>query len=106
MLKHGPHHLPEVSLLLNLELLSSVKMPLTRLHTHPHIHRLLQNCSSQAHVLALSSENRVQNSRRASSPQSVHSTVHVRPTNFTGTRSPSVFDLQIEGKRQSRLISV
>ena len=93
-------------LLLNLELLVSVKMPPTRLHTRPHIHRSLQNFSSQAHVFALSCENRVQNSRRASSPQSVHSTVHVRPANFTGTSSPSVFDLQIEGKRQSCLISV
>ena len=78
MLKHGPHRLFEVFFLLNLELLSSVKMPPRRLHTRPHIHRLLQNCSSQAHVLPLSSENRVQNSRRASSPQSVHGTVHVR----------------------------
>ena len=106
MLKHGPHRLFEVFLLLNLELLSSVKMPPTRLHTRPHIHRSLQNCSSQADVLALSSENRVPFSRRASSPQSVHSTVHARPANFTGTWSVSVFDLQIEGKRQSRLISV
>ena len=106
MLKHEPHRLFEVFLLLNLELLSLVKMPPTRLHTRPHIHRSLQNCSSQAHVLSLSSENRVHNSRRAPPPQSAHSTVHVRPANFTGTCSPSVFDLQIEGKRQSRLISV
>ena len=106
MLEHEPHRLFEVFLLLNLELLSFVKMPPTRLHTRPHIHCALQNCSSQAHLLALSSENRVQNSRRASPPQSVHSTVHVRLANFTGMRSPSVFDLQIEGKRQSRLISV
>jgi len=45
-------------------------------------------------------------SRRASSPPSVYRTVHVRPANFTGTRSPSVFDLQIEGKWQTCLISV
>ena len=104
MLEHEPHRLFEVFLLLNLELLSLVKMPPTILH----IHCSLQNCTSQAHLLALSSENRVRNSRRASPPQSAHSTVHVRPANFTGTRSPSVFDLQIpvEGKRQSRLISV
>ena len=79
MLKHGPHPLFEhdhvyisfmwqVFLLLNLELLSSVNMPPTRLDTRPHNHRSLQNCSSQADILALSSENRVQNSRRASSP--------------------------------------
>ena len=106
MLKYEPHRLFEVFLLLNIELLSLVKMPLTRLDTRPHIHCSLQNCSSQAHLLALSSENRVENSRRASSPQSVNSTVHVRPTNFPGMRSLSVSDLQIEGKRQSRLISV
>ena len=106
MLRHGLHCLFEMFLLLNLGLFSSVKMPPIRLHTRPHIHRSLQNCSSQADVLALSSENGVQNSWRASSPQSVHSTVHIRPTNFTGTRSPSVFDLQVEGKLQSRLISV
>ena len=93
-------------LLLNLELLSSVKMPSTRLHSRPYIHRLPHNCFSQADILVLSCENRVQNSRRVSSPRSVHSTVHIRPANFTGTRGPSVFDLQIEGKRQSRLISV
>ena len=96
----------QVFLLPNLQLLSSVKMPPTRLHTRSHIHRSLQNCSSEADILALFSENRVQNSRRVFSPQFVHSTVHVRPANFTGTRGPSVFDLQIEGKRQSRLISV
>ena len=106
MLKHEPHRLFEVFLLINLELLSLVKMPPTRLHTRPHIHRSLQNCSSQAHRLALSSENQVRNSRRASPPQSAHTTVHVRPASFTGTRCPSVFDLQIQGKRQSRLISV
>ena len=117
MLKHGPHRLFEhdhvyisfmwqVFLLLNLELLASVKMLPTRLHTRPHIHCSLENCSSQADILALSSENRVRNSRRAFSPQLVHSIVHVRPANFTGTRGPSLFDLQIEGKRQSRLISV
>ena len=88
MLKHGPHSLFEVFFLLNLELLSSVKMPARRLHTRPHIHRLLQNRSSPAHVLPLSSENRVQNSRRASSPQSVHSTVHLRVANCTGRLSP------------------
>ena len=93
MLKHGPHRLFEVLFLLNLELLSSVKMPPTRLHTRPHIHRSLLNRSSQAHVLALSSDNQVQNSRRASSPQSVHSTIHARPANFTGTNSPSAFDI-------------
>ena len=96
MLKHGSHRLPEVSLLLNLELLSFVEMLPTRLHTRPHIDRALQNCSSQAHLLALSSENRVRNSLRASPPQSVHSTVHVRPANVTGTCSPSVFDLQMK----------
>ena len=99
MLKNEPHRLFEVFLLLNLELLSLVIMPPTRLHTRPHIHRSLQNCSEQAHLLALSSQNRVQNSRRASPPQSSHNTVHVRSAYFTGTRSPSVFDLQIEGKR-------
>jgi len=52
MLKHGPHHFFEhdhvyisfmwqVFLLLNLDLLSSVKMPLTRL-TLAHIHRSLK----------------------------------------------------------------
>ena len=96
----------QVFLLPSLELLSSVKMPPTRLHTRSHFYRSLQNCSSEADILALSSENRVQNSRRVSSPQSVHSTVHGRPANFTGTRGPSVFDFQIEGKQQSRLISV
>ena len=106
MLKHELYRLFEVFLLLNLELLSLVKMPPIRLHTCPHIHSSLQNCSSQAHLLKFSSENRVQNSRRASRPQSVHSTVHVRAAHFTSTRSPLVFDLQIEGKRQSRLISV
>ena len=94
MLKHEPHSLFEVFLLLNLELLSSVKMLPTRLHTRP------------SSIVHLSSENSVKNSRRASSPQSVHITVHVRPANFTGTCSPSVFDPQIEGERQSRLISV
>ena len=103
MLKHEPHHFFGVFVLPNPELLSLVKMPPTRLHTRPHIHRSLQNCSSQAHLLALSSENRVRNSRRASSPQSVHSTVHVRPANFTGTGSPSVFDLQIEGELNGNL---
>ena len=68
MLKHGPHRLFEhdhvyiyfmcqVFLVLNLELLSSVKMPLTRLHTRPHILRSLQNCSSPTDILVLSSEN-------------------------------------------------
>ena len=117
MLQHGSYSLFEydhvytsfmwqVFLLLNPGLLSSVEMPPRRLHARPHIHRSLQNCSSQAHGLALSSENRVQSSRRASSPQSVHSIVHVRHANFTGTRSPSVYDLQIQGQQQSRLISV
>ena len=78
MLKHGPHRLFEVFFLLNLKLLSSVKMPPRRLHTHPQIYRLLQNCSLQAHVLPLSSENRVPNSRWTFSRQCVHSTVHVR----------------------------
>ena len=87
----------QVFLLLNLELLSSVKMPSTRLHTRPHLYRSLQNCSLPADILALCSENRVQNSRRVSSTQSVLSAVHVRPDNFTGTSGPSVFDLQIEG---------
>ena len=97
MLKHEPDRLFGVFVLPNPELLSLVKMPPTRLHTRPHIHRSLQNGSSQTHLLASSSENRVRNSRRASPPQSAHSTVHVRPANFTGTRGPSVFDLQIEG---------
>ena len=57
MLKHEPHRLFEVFLLLNLELLSLVKMPPTRLHIGPHIHHSLQNCSSETHLLALSSEN-------------------------------------------------
>ena len=94
MLKHEPHRVYEMFLSLNLELLASIKMLPTRLHTRP------------SSIVHLSSENRVQNSRRASSPQSIHITVHVRPANFTGTCSPSVFDLQIEGERQSRLISV
>ena len=98
MLKHEPHRFFGVFVLPNTELLSLVKMPPTRLHTRPHIHRSLQNCSSQAHLLALSSENRVRNSRRASPPHSTHSTVHVRPAHFTGKRTPSVFDRPIEGK--------
>ena len=53
----------QVFLLLNLELLSSVKMPPTKLDTCRYIHRLLQNCFSQSHVLALPSENRVQHSQ-------------------------------------------
>ena len=85
MLKHEPYRLFEVFLLLGLELLSLVIMLPTRLHT----------CSSS--IVHLSSENRVKNSSRASSLQSIHITVHVRPANFTGTCSPSVFDLQIEG---------
>ena len=59
MIKHGPHRLPEVFLLLNLVLLSSVKMPPTRLHTRRYIHSSLQNRSSQAHVLALPSEKEI-----------------------------------------------
>ena len=103
MLKHELHRFFVVFVLPNPELLSLVKMPPTRLHTRPHIHHSLQNCSSHAHLLTLSSENRVRNFRRASLPQSAHSTVHVRPANFTGTRSPLVFDLQIEGKLNGKL---
>ena len=103
MLKHEPHHFFGVFVLPNPEVLSLVKMPPTRLHTCPHIHRSLQNCFSQAHLLVLSSENRVGNFMRASPPQSPHSTVHVRPANFTGTRSPSVFDLQIESRLNGNL---
>ena len=103
MLKPEPHRFFGVFVLPNPELLSLVKMPPTRLHTRPHVHRSLLNCSSQAYPLALSSENRVPNSKRASPPQSALSTVHVRPANFTGMGSPSVFDLQLEGELNGNL---
>ena len=103
MLKHEPHRVFGVFASPNPELLFLVKMPPTRLHTRPQIHCSLQNCFSQAHLLALSSENRVRNFMRAFPPQTAHSTVHVRPANFTGTRSPSVFDLQMERKFNGNL---
>ena len=40
--------------------------------------------------MALASENRVQNSRRAPFPQPVHSTVHVRPADFSGICTSSI----------------
>ena len=103
MLKHELNGLFEVFVLPNPEQLSLVKMALTRPHTGPDVHHSLQDCSSQAHLLALSSENFVRNSRRASTLQSAHSTVYVRPANFTGSRSPLVLDFQIEGKLNGNL---
>ena len=60
-------------------------MPLTRLHTHPHLQLLLQNSVLLADRLALSSRNWVQNSSGVSSLQSVLSAIHVTPANFTAT---------------------
>ena len=79
-------------------------MPPTRRHSRFYSQNSLQNRSLQAHISSLSSETHVHNTIRASSPQSIHSTVHMQPANFTHPSTSLVIYFHIESYLLSRLI--
>ena len=83
-------------ILLNLDLFALVIMPPARSRTHAYVKHSLDNHSRLPNRSAVSSDSCGQHLMRASSPQLILSTVHVRPVTLTRRVEDLVLDLSME----------